>query len=200
MSHVWYEINTKLSAIQIIKHLKKVKKIMNNKNIYNVVNSVGILDCVNNVGNAFNKNRLEPWFVTGFTEGEGWFNITGPSGSTPVGLPRGIFKDNRQKIGWTVKLSFKIGLNEKDISLLEQIQFKFNVDKIYKQGLKLVQYRVESIKDLAVIIEHFDKYPLITQMRADYEFLKQAFKLMERGEHLTLEGLHKIVLPLPLAR
>jgi len=44
-----------------------------------------------------------------------------------------------------------------------------------------------------VIINHFDKYPLITQKRADYELFKQAVELMEQKEHLTPEGLAKIV-------
>ena len=97
---------------------------------------------------------MEPWFLTGFTDGEGCFNIT-------------IYKDNRQKIGWAVKLWFKIGLNEKDISLLEQIQLKFNqplawifkpkiIENIYKQGLQSVQFRIWTIKDLALLINHFD--------------------------------------------
>jgi hypothetical protein len=30
-------------------------------------------------------------------------------------------------------------------------------------------YSVSSVKDLQVIIDHFDKYPLITQKRADGE-------------------------------
>ena len=37
------------------------------------------------------------------------------------------------------------------------------------------------------------KYPLITEKLADYKLLKQAFKIVERKEHLTLEGFSKIV-------
>ena len=46
---------------------------------------------------------------------------------------------------------------------------------------------------MATIIDHFDKFPLITQKRADYKLLKQTLNLMERGEHLARAGLHKIV-------
>ena len=123
---------------------------------------------------------MDPWFVTGFTDGEGCFNIT-------------ISKDNQQKIGWAVKLAFTIGLNEKDINLLKKIQLKFNVGNIYKYGSNLFQLRVVSIKNLTKIIDHFNKFPLITQKHADYELFKQAFQLMEEGEHLTLDGLNKIV-------
>jgi hypothetical protein len=56
-----------------------------------------------------------------------------------------------------------------------------------------IGYRVSSIKDLKLIINHFDAYPLITQKFADYQLFKQAFDLISRKEHLTLEGLRKIV-------
>ena len=36
------------------------------------------------------------------------------------------------------------------------------VGNITKQGKDSIQYRVTSSKDLAVIVDHFDKYPLIT--------------------------------------
>jgi hypothetical protein len=44
-----------------------------------------------------------------------------------------------------------------------------------------------------VIIPHFDKYPLLTHKRADFELFKPVANLMNRKEHLTTEGLHKIV-------
>jgi hypothetical protein len=67
------------------------------------------------------------------------------------------------------------------------------VGNIAKSGKNLIQYRVSSIKDLAVIVTHFDKYPLLSQKRADYELFKQAVEIVNRKEHLTYEGLQKIV-------
>lgn len=55
------------------------------------------------------------------------------------------------------------------------------------------RYLVRASKELRVIIEHFDKYPLITQKRADYELFKQAVELMSQKEHLTPEGIQKII-------
>jgi hypothetical protein len=51
----------------------------------------------------------------------------------------------------------------------------------------------QNVKELKVIIDHFDKYPLITKKRADYILFKQAFYLISRKEHLTKEGLQKIL-------
>jgi hypothetical protein len=44
-----------------------------------------------------------------------------------------------------------------------------------------------------VIIEHFDKYPLITQKRADFELFKMVVKMLNDKSHLTIEGIEKIV-------
>lgn len=54
-------------------------------------------------------------------------------------------------------------------------------------------YVVSSSKDLKVIIDHFDKYPLITQKLADYQLFKQAFELISSKEHLSTQGLKKVV-------
>jgi hypothetical protein len=44
-----------------------------------------------------------------------------------------------------------------------------------------------------MIIDHFEKYPLLTQKWADFKLFKQVVELMSRKEHLTIEGLDKIV-------
>lgn len=50
--------------------------------------------------------------------------------------------------------------------------------------------QLESIKDLLVVIEHFNKYPLITKKRVDFELFKLAVLLIKNKEHLTKEGLN----------
>lgn len=77
---------------------------------------------------------------------------------------------------------------------MEQIRNYLGVGNIYlKDNLNKAQYRVQSTKDLAKIIEHFDQYPLITQKLADYQLFKEAYYLVLDKEHLTLSGLQKIV-------
>lgn len=105
----------------------------------------------------------------------------------------GISPNSRLSAGYRVKVSFQIGLHENDRALLELIKTSLGVGSITKQGQKSIQYRVTSIKELKVIISHFEKYPLMTNKWADFELFKQAVKLIERGEHLTTEGLNKLV-------
>ena len=123
---------------------------------------------------------MNPLWVTGFADGEASFSVA-------------IRKNKKYTTGWNVELCFQFCLHQKDAALLEQIQNYFGVGNIYKHGSKSIQYRVQSIKDLAVIINHFDKYPLITQKQSDYLLFKMVFKLIQNKEHLTQEGLRNIV-------
>ena len=54
-------------------------------------------------------------------------------------------------------------------------------------------FRVSSVKELNIIVNHFDKYPLITQKWSDFMLFKQALDLIKCKKHLTLEGLQEIV-------
>ena len=153
-----------------------------------VVNPVGNHFIINakpwsvggDLDNAFNKNRLEPWFVTGFTDAEGCFSIN-------------ITKSETHKIGFKVELCFYLCLNKKDKVLLEWIKKFFEVGSITNHKAQALQYRVSSIKDLAKIIDHFDKYPLITQKLGDYFLFKEVFNIINRKEHLMIEGLQSII-------
>ena len=124
--------------------------------------------------------KINPWFFTGFTDGEGCFYVS-------------ITLRKDRKFGWQVDQRYLINIHVKDKPLLEDVKNCLRVGKIYKSGLNTVQLQVRSIKELKVILEHFDKYPLITKKRADFELFKRVFILIKNKEHLTLEGLHKIV-------
>ena len=130
-----------------------------------------------------NKNSyyLHPYYVTGFIDGEGCFTTS-------------IFTNSRSLIGWQVKPIFKISLHKKDGKLLEAIQRTFGGGgKIYKNGQDALDYRVSSLKDLKVIINHLDQYPLLTKKLADYLLFKQSVDLIEKKEHLTMAGILKLV-------
>jgi len=126
------------------------------------------------------KVNLNPLFVSGFTDAEGSFWVS-------------ISKNKNLNTGWRAKLYFEIHIHNKDLVLLEQIQKFFCVGKIYKKNNNTISYLVESVKDLQVIREHFEKYPLHTKKRADFELWVKILDLIQNKEHLTLEGLHKIV-------
>ena len=136
------------------------------------------------VGSASQKekslNKLNPWFVTGFTDAEGCFLIN-------------IRPNSKMKIGYSVELVFKIGLHIKDKALVINFRNFFGVGTVTTRGSDCIQYWVGSLKDLQVIVNHFDNYPLISQKFADFLLFRQVIDLMKRKEHLNLEGLNKIV-------
>ena len=125
---------------------------------------------------------INPWFATGFSDAEACFSIS-------------VIKNKERKVGWRVFHSFQINLHTKDKALLELIQSYFGVGSItyHNQRSESIHYRVESLENLKVILNHFDKYPLITKKWGDYQLFKQALKLIQNKEHLTIEGLSKIV-------
>ena len=126
------------------------------------------------------RNVLNPWFVTGFTDAEGCFSI-------------GIRPDAKLKTKWRVLPVFIIKLHKKDLNILEDIKKTLHIGKIRKSGENCVQYVVESFKELQVIVNHFDNYPLVTAKVSDFLLFKQCFEMIKNGEHLTEEGLLKIV-------
>jgi hypothetical protein len=126
------------------------------------------------------SRKIDPNYITGFTDGEGCFYI-------------GLSPDKNYNSGYRVKLSFQIGLHEKDLGLLKLIISYFGVGKISKLASNSVLYRVTSIDELKVIIDHFDRYPLISYKYKDYLLFKQAFELVQKKEHFSVEGLRKIV-------
>jgi hypothetical protein len=61
-------------------------------------------------------------------------------------------------------------------------------------GKEGVMFKVSSIKNLnEIIIPYFMKYSLLTSKQVDFELLKKVVDIMNRKEHLTIEGIRKIV-------
>ncbi len=126
--------------------------------------------------------NLNPYWVTGFIDGEGSFIV--------------ILEENlKYKLDWRVGAIFSINIHKKDRAILELIKSFFGgIGKISNHSENSLQYRVVSNNDLiSVIIPHFDKFPLITHKRADFELWKMVVEMMSRKEHLTFEGLQQIV-------
>lgn len=135
-------------------------------------------ECLNS--SAYGE-KLNPWYLTGFVDGEGSFLIN-------------VHARYDHKLGYNVNLVFKLKIHSRDIKLLENI--RNSLDEIGNIAIRkdgYIEFIVSSIKDIKVLINHFDTYPLITQKWADYQIFKQTFILINNKEHLTLEGLKKVL-------
>ncbi len=129
---------------------------------------------------ASKVRKINPWFLTGFTDAEGCFRLA-------------IKKNKKVKLGWSVELRFKISLHKKDKYLLYLIQNYFGGGKVYNDGVNAFKLIISSIKDLQVVLDHFNKYSLVTKKRADFDLFKQAFYLILNKEHLNTEGFKRLV-------
>ena len=125
---------------------------------------------------------VNPAVWSGLIDGEGSFSVI-------------VDKNKVRKLGWRVQLKFQIGLHTKDFNLLCLLQQHLGgIGSIHSaQNRDIVNYSIDSIKDLNNLIFHLEKYPLLTQKAADFLLFKKAVELVNNKAHLTVEGIKKIV-------
>ena len=124
---------------------------------------------------------MNPWFVTGFLDGEGCLFLT------ILGILSLVLVDKRN-------FGFQLHYIKKDEALLIAFKNYFNMaGYIAKHREDSLIFRASSKEDLIVVINHFNKYNLITQKCADFELWKKAFYIVQNKGHLTMKGLEKLV-------
>lgn len=118
---------------------------------------------------------LNPWWVTGFCDAESSFTMS-------------IQKSNSTAIGWTIAPCFIITLHAKDLKLLKLIRKFFKeVGNITTSG-DFVHYKVRSRKDLSIIIEHFNKYPLHTSKMISFVYFTKIYDSIGQKLHTNVNG------------
>ena len=129
----------------------------------------------------YTVENLNPYYVTGFVDGEGCFLIN-------------VKTTSALKLGYSVHLTFKIKIHYRDIKLLEKILNYFDkVGNITIRKDGYIELIVSSLKDIKILINHFDTYPLITNKWSDYQIFKEVFVLINNKQHLSIEGFKKIL-------
>jgi hypothetical protein len=127
------------------------------------------------------KDDAMGYFLAGFTEGEGSFNVS-------------LRKKDDYALKWQVVMSFNV--SQKDPSLLQLLQTTLScgIIKVRKKD-GLFSFDVTNPTDvIKKVIPFFQKYPLISKMKkGNFHIFCQIAKIMERGEHRKITGLHKIV-------
>ena len=126
---------------------------------------------------------LDPWFVTGFCDGESNFLVS-------------ITSRPDSKFKLRVIVYFQIYLSIKEMPLLLSLQKFFGGVGTINKDLKSNRafYVVRKPSDLLkVIVPHFQSYPLITQKRKDFILWSKIVKMMNKKEHLTKQGLDLII-------
>lgn len=120
---------------------------------------------------------LNPYWISGFTEGDGSFFIS-------------ISEKTNQ-----VRMFYSIKLNNREAPLILKIQeyFKGIGSIVHDNYNNLVQYNIASIKNInETIIPQFDTYRFYGNKLTNYIIWKEILMLVNSKAHLTVEGLDKI--------
>lgn len=125
---------------------------------------------------------LDPWFVSGLTEGEGCFCIA-------------LALRPKLRTGLEVRPSFALSLNEKDLELLRDLQTFFGCGWIrMSKSDRTFKYEARSVGDLLdPIIPHFERYPLRGSKAASFAAFADVCRMIEQGDHLRRDGVREIV-------
>lgn len=88
-----------------------------------------------------------------------------------------------------------MGLHKRDLTLLLLLQqILGGVGTIYEYPtINKVNYSINSKKDLTNLINHLQKYPLLTKKAADFILFKEVVEMFHNKAHLSIQGLNQII-------
>ena len=124
--------------------------------------------------------NLNAQWIVGFVDGEGCFHV-------------GINQNDSMSLGFQVLPEFTVVQHEVDEQVLHAFKAYFRCGVVRKNHGTRLSYRVrgqENLRDR--IIPFFENHKLKTRKRVDFEKFRKVILLIEKGEHLTPEGLQKI--------
>ncbi len=121
-------------------------------------------------------------YITGFVDGEGTFSIS-------------FSRREKLRTKIEVRPSFSISQHKRNLKILQKIQRYFGVGAIrFSKRDQNYKYEVRSINDLIrVIIPHFEKFPLQTTKKKDFEIFKKICHLIHSKHHLNPDYLNQII-------
>jgi hypothetical protein len=121
-------------------------------------------------------------YISGFVDGEGTFSVS-------------FSFNSRLKTCVEVRPSFSISQHKRSKEILIKIKKYFGVGGIrFCKKDQNYKYEVRSINDLTkIIIPNFQKYPLMTQKKKDFEIFIDICNMMSKGLHLNSNYLFEII-------
>ena len=124
--------------------------------------------------------NLEALWITGFVDGEGCFHVS-------------INPHKEMTAGFQVLPEFTVVQHKRDIQLLHGLKSFFGCGVVRVNHGDRMAYRVRGLNDLQkIIVPFFVKHPLKTQKGIVFKKFKTVLSMIEKGEHLNVEGIEKI--------
>jgi LAGLIDADG endonuclease len=124
-----------------------------------------------------NFDLSENYWLAGFSDADGSFGIF-------------INKSKTHKSGYNITLPFRIKQKNPELLILIKKQFGGNV---YQFNDGMYSYSSTSFKTAYILSNYFDKYHLLNASKwINFIKWRKAYRIVQRKEHLTLDGLAKI--------
>lgn len=124
--------------------------------------------------------ELSPDWVVGFTDGEGCFFV-------------GINRNPVTSTGFQILPEFVIVQHKRDIQVLYALKRFFRCGVVRPDHGDRYAYRVRDLQGLRKVCNFFLEHPLKTKKHIDFLRFQRIVTMMERGEHLRIDGLLEIV-------
>lgn len=122
---------------------------------------------------------INPYWATGFTEGEGCFFV--------------IIHENKAKGYFAVRIGYQLTQHIRDFLLIKSLKYFFKCGRTEPSRKAAISFRVTKTNDnLEKIVPFFEKYPLLGSKSKDFKDWVEVSKLIASKAHLTPEGLNKI--------
>ena len=120
-------------------------------------------------------------YISGYVDGEGCFTVSFS--------PR-----NKLRMGWEVRPSFSVSQNADRAEVLVAIREYLGCGGFRPdRSDKTLKYEVRDLASLlAKVIPHFERYPLMSSKRRDFETFAIICKMLGGRRHLSRDGLREI--------
>jgi LAGLIDADG endonuclease len=121
-------------------------------------------------------------YISGYVDGEGCFTVS-------------ISPRAKLALGWEVRPSLSVSQNGDRAEVLQLIQTHFGCGSIRPdRSDKTLKWETRRLEDILVrVIPHFERHPLLSGKRFDFERFARVCRSMAAGEHRTTTGLITIV-------
>lgn len=124
-------------------------------------------------------DSIDPNYLSGYVDGEGCFMVS-------------FSKRLNLKVGWETRPSFSVGQNIDRSEVLYLMKTYFGCGNI-RQDKDILKYEVRSIVELVnFILPHFNKYPLLSSKKNDFDKFSKICKSILDKKHLDIKGFKRI--------
>jgi hypothetical protein len=124
--------------------------------------------------------KLDAQWITGFVDGEGCFHV-------------GINPNESMTAGFQVLPEFTVVQHKRDVQILHALKDYFDCGVVRVNHGDRMAYRVRSKEHLLErIVPFFMKHSLKTKKNVDFKKFRNVLLMMDKGVHLTSEGVEEI--------